>query len=422
MNDQVRIGAGGRDQSLTEAAGLSTGPVPMEPYRSPEFYKLEQERVFRRSWLLMCRVEELPNPGDYVVKQIEVCKASIIIARGKDGTIRALHNVCSHRGNQVVLDEKGTGNRFMCRYHNWTYANDGRLLGVPDESAFFSIDKKECGLTKVACDVWEGFVFINLTPEPEATLSEFLGEFGQYFKGVEYIAAEHPVVFRAVLDCNWKVLSDAFSESYHIPAIHQQTLGDTFASKANPFAHLLDAKIFGPHRANSMFGNDQYQPQETSLVEKLGQGALATGNAISAVSVETVEKFLAHPAVNPTKSPSWSMDVNHIFPNTHIDSGQGGFFVHQYWPIEYNKTRHEAVFYINPPKTAVERFRTEQYIARVCEVLLEDLTNVARTQRGLESRAKDFMQLQDNEILIRHGIEEVIKWVEAETLREALSL
>lgn len=408
-------------KSLTEANGLSTGPVSMEPYRSPAFYELERERVFRRSWLMMCRVEELPKAGSYVLKQVEVCGASVLITRARDGAIRSFHNVCSHRGNQVVLDEAGTASRFVCRYHNWTYANDGNLLGIPDESQFFDVDKKKCGLTPIATDVWEGFVFINLSPSPQVSLKEFLGEIGDYLKGIDYIAAEHPVVFVAELDCNWKVVSDAFSESYHIPAIHPQTIGDTFASKANPFAHLLDARIFGPHRYNSMFGNSQYEPKENSLVEKLGQAALATGNAISAVSTETVAEFLSHPAVNPTKSPDWSMDVNHIFPNTQIDSGQGGFFTHQYWPLSYNRTRHEARFYIAPPANAVERFRVEQYIARVCEVLLEDLTNVARTQKGLESRAKDFMQLQDNEILLRHGIDMVEKWVASDSVREALA-
>ncbi|WP_156680458.1 aromatic ring-hydroxylating oxygenase subunit alpha [Sphingomonas profundi] len=421
MNQHVPMASRSSNNSLTEANGLSTGPVPMEPYRSPAFYALEQERVFRRSWLMMGRVEELPKPGSYIVKEVEVCNASVLVTRAKDGAIRAFHNVCSHRGNQVVLDDHGTASRFVCRYHNWTYANDGNLLGIPDESQFFSVDKKKCGLTPIAAEVWEGFVFINLSPVPEVSLTEFLGDFGEYLAGLKYTAAEHPVVFVAELDCNWKVVSDAFSESYHIPAIHPQTIGDTFASKSNPFAHLLDAKIFGPHRVNSMFGNSQYEAKPNSLVERLGQAAMATGNAISAVSADTVSEFLSHPAVNPTGSADWSMDVNHVFPNTHIDSGQGGFFVHQYWPLSYNRTRHEARFYISPPTNVVERFRVEQYIARVCEVLLEDLTNVARTQKGLESRAKDFMQLQDNEILLRHGIDMVEKWVAAETVREAMA-
>ncbi len=418
MNEQTTIARG---ISLTEAAGLDTAPVSMEPYRSPEFFELERERLFRRSWLMMGRVEEIAKPGDYILREVEVCGASVLVTRGKTGAVRAFHNVCSHRGNQIVLDEGGNASRFVCRYHNWTYGNDGSLIGVPDEDAFFALDKKACGLTPIATEVWEGWVFINLMPEPEVSLATFLGDFGDYLKGITYIAADAPLIFTAELDCNWKVVSDAFSESYHIPAIHQNTLGSTFASRSNRFAHLLDARVFGPHRSTSMFGNSQYEPAPNSLVEQLGQSVVKTGNTISAVSHDVVGDFLDHPAINPTKTVDWSMDVNHIFPNTQIDTGQGGFFTHQYWPLSHNRTRHEARFYVTRPTNAVERFRVEQYVARVCEVLLEDLTNTARTQKGLESRAKDFMQLQDNEIMLRHSVRMAEKWVAADTMAEALA-
>ncbi|MEZ5687456.1 MAG: aromatic ring-hydroxylating dioxygenase subunit alpha [Caenibius sp.] len=407
--------------TLTEAAGLPTGPVSMEPYRSAEFFELERRQIFGRTWLIMGREEELPAPGDFVVKEVEVCGVSVLVTRTKDGRVQSFHNVCSHRGNLVVLEQSGCASRFVCRYHNWTYGNDGRLIGVPDESAFFDLDKKKCGLTPIATEVWEGWVFINLSREPEVGLAEYLGDLGDYLKGIDYVAADSPVVFRAELDCNWKVMSDAFSESYHIPAIHQNTIGSTFASKTNPFAHLLSARTFGPHRMCSMFGNSQYESLETSRVEKLGQSAMETTNVISAVDNSLVASFLAHPAVNPTKSADWSLDINHVFPNTQIDCGQGGFFMHQYWPISVNKTRYESRFYVARPTNAVERFRVEQYIARVAEVVLEDTANVTATQKGLESRAKDFMQLQDNEIMLRHSTYMAEKWVAAETVAEALT-
>ena len=202
--------------TYTEMAGLSTSPVSMEPYRSPEFYALEQERVFRRSWLLLAREEEIANPGDYVRKEVEVCKASVILTRDKESRVRAFHNVCSHRGNQVVVAESGNAKRLMCRYHQWTYGNDGRLLSIPDEPSFFNVDKKNCGLTPIACEVWDGWVFINLTPEPEVGLKEYLGDMADFFSGVHYLNAANPFIVQADLDCNWKVVSDAFSEAYHI--------------------------------------------------------------------------------------------------------------------------------------------------------------------------------------------------------------
>jgi phenylpropionate dioxygenase-like ring-hydroxylating dioxygenase large terminal subunit len=407
--------------SRTAQAGLGTGPVPTEPYRSIDHFLLEKDRVFGRSWLLVAREEEVDQPGDFVRKEIEVCDASVIITRNKGGTVRAFHNTCSHRSNQLVIAESGKASRFVCRYHNWTYANDGRLIGVPDEASFFGIDKASCGLTGIACETWEGWIFINLQPEPEVSLADFLGDFAGFLSGIDYQNATNPIIVQADLDCNWKVISDAFSESYHIPAIHPQTIGATFSSKENPFAHVLDARFFGPHRFVSMYGNPAYVPGEANRVERLVAGGAETSSVIAAAASEQAARFLEHPSINPTRSRDWAMDVNHIWPNTHIDTGPGGFWTHQFWPLAVDKTRHEVRFYAPVVTSARERFAQEAYVCRVIEVLLEDLSNVARTQRGLASRAKNYMQLQDNEVLIRHQSHQIEKWVAASSVAEALA-
>ena len=421
MNDYTSVKAGNPSATFTEAEGLLTAPVPMEPYRSTDYYELEIERIFRRSWLLVGRVEELAVPNSFIVKEIECCSASVLITRQKSGKISGFHNVCSHRGNQVALADSGVASRLVCRYHNWTFANDGRLLGVPDEGSFFSLDKSKCGLTPIATEVWEGFIFVNLTPTPEVTLEEFLGGFGEHFAGMPYIAADHPITFSAELNCNWKVVADAFCEAYHIPAIHPQTIGSTFASGDDPFSHLLYAQTFGPHRMNSMPGNPQYQARPSSYVERMGQELAASPTAISSFDPEKLKDFLAHRAVNPSKHPNWGMDINSLFPHVQIGTGYSGFFIQWFWPLSVNRTRHEARFYMPRPANAIERFRMEEHISRMCEVMLEDLNNVERTQKGLESCGKDYMQLQDNEISIRHQIEQVEKWVRSSTVREALS-
>jgi phenylpropionate dioxygenase-like ring-hydroxylating dioxygenase large terminal subunit len=409
------------NSSRTAKAGLDLGPVPTEPYRSAEHFQLERDRVFGRSWLLVAREEEVAQPGDFVRKEIEICAASVILTRDKAGSVRAFHNTCSHRNNQLVIEERGKASRFVCRYHNWTYGNDGRLIGVPDEASFFGVDKASCGLAKIACETWEGWVFINLQREPEVDLTEFLGDFAGFLGGIDYQNATNPIVVQADLDCNWKVISDAFSESYHIPAIHPQTIGATFSSKANPFAHVLDARFFGPHRFVSMYGNPAYVPEEANKVERLAAGGADAGSVIAAAASAQAASFLEHPSINPTRSSDWAMDVNHVWPNTHIDTGPGGFWTHQFWPLAVDKTRHEVRFYAPVVSSARERFGQEAYVCRVIEVLLEDLSNVARTQRGLASRAKDYMLLQDNEVLIRHQSHQIEKWVAAASVAEALA-
>jgi len=420
MNEQTTL-LMPRDATFTESAGLPTGPVPLGPYHDQQFYERECDAVFGRAWLLMGREEELPGAGDFVVKQVEAKRASILLVRGKAGAIQAFHNSCSHRGSKVVTTASGRAARFVCPYHNWSYATDGALLGVPDRQSFFDVDKKTCGLKRIATSVWEGWVFINLEPDPEVSLEAFLGDFGHFLAGIPYVSAQHPIVVTANLDANWKVVSDAFIETYHIPAIHPETIGATFASGANPHARLLDAQVYGPHSRISEYGNPDYRPGEDKLVERLGNRQGDKASVIAAAASAEMVDFLQHPAINPTRSSNWAMDNNLIFPNTQLCTGPGGFWFHQFWPTSRNTTRYEVRFYSPPAIDAWARFQQELYVARVTEVVLEDLINVARTQEGIETGGNDFMQLQDNEVAIRNSVYQVEKFVRSSSLREALS-
>jgi phenylpropionate dioxygenase-like ring-hydroxylating dioxygenase large terminal subunit len=421
MGQQAAVQGKFERGALTTEAGLSTAPVPLDPYRTQSFFELERDRIFRRAWLMACRVEEIAEPGDYVLKRIDPCNVSALITRSRGGKIQAFHNSCSHRGSAIVSTPSGNQPRFICPYHNWTYGTDGRLLAMTDGDNFFDVDKASCGLKPIATDIWEGWVFVNLAPVPEVSLSDFLGSFKDHFGGVHYQGAATPVVFTADLDANWKVVSDAFIETYHIPFIHPETIGTTFASRLNPFARLLSAKLLGPHRAVSMFGNADYTMNPDNRVEALAYSAGATGSVIAAASIEGARDYLAHPAINPTRDTHWSMDVNHIFPHTQIDCGPGGFWTHQFWPVSANSSRYEGRFYMDRAATMRQRFQQELYIGRVAEVVLEDLSNVARTQRGIDSGGQSHMQLQDSEIAVRHSVEQVIRWTEAATVAEALA-
>lgn len=421
MGHETPIAIDGKRGGLTQAAGLSTAPVPLDPYRTRAFFELERDRVFRRAWLMACRVEEIAEPGDFVVKRIDPCGVSALVTRSRGGRVQAFYNSCSHRGSAVVSAPSGNRARFVCPYHNWTYGTDGRLLAITDGENFFDVDKAACGLKPIATDIWDGWVFINLQKEPEVSLDTFLGTFKTHFSGVQYQGAATPVIFTADLDANWKVVADAFIESYHIPFIHPETIGTTFASRLNPFARLLSAKLMGPHQAVSMFGNAEYAADPANKVEALAYAAGATGSVIAAASLDAARDYLAHPAVNPTRATHWSMDANHIFPHTHIDCGPGGFWTHQFWPMSPNTSRYEGRFYMNRATTMRERFQQELYIGRVAEVILEDLINVARTQAGIDTGGQQHMQLQDSEIAIRHLVGQILKWTEAETVAEALA-
>lgn len=406
---------------LSACAGLDLGPVPCEPYRSAEYFELERERVFKRAWLCMGRIEQLPQKGSFVTKRMEIWNASILITRDKDDRIQAFYNVCAHRGNEVVLAERGTASRFSCSYHSWTYRNDGTLLSIPDEDNFFAVDKPRCGLKKISTAVWEGWIFINHQSEPEVSLEIFLGGFGKAFTGMEWTSSTKSILFEARLNANWKVIADAFAETYHIPCIHPATIGSTFANKQNPFSRPISAEFWGPHRQVSTFGNPDYAPPADARVERMAYANVDTGNVLGAAEKSAVEGFLAHKAVNPTRSSHWAVDVTWAFPNFHIDLSPGGFWSHRFWPVSLNSTRWEAEFFVPDATSARQRFQQELYVSRLGEILLEDVTNTERTQRGLNSKAHDFMQLQDGEVMIRHNLHHIDKWVKARTVLEALA-
>ena len=108
--------------------------IPRERYISKDFMDLEWERMWTKVWLIGCREDQIPEPGDYITT--EIGKESLLITRGEDGQVNAMYNVCNHRGNQVKFDKMGSAKTLRCAYHMWEYALDGTLINVPDEEDF----------------------------------------------------------------------------------------------------------------------------------------------------------------------------------------------------------------------------------------------------------------------------------------------
>src|SRR5881275_388097 len=164
--------------SWTEHFGLGTGPVSYEDSISAEHYELERDAIFRRTWLNVGRVEQLPRAGSYFTKDVDAARSSVVIVRDTAGEVRAFHNICRHRGNKLVWNDfpreetSGTCRQFTCKYHGWRYGLDGACAFVQQESEFFGLDKADYGLVPVHSDVWEGFIFIHFAPRPSQTLTD----------------------------------------------------------------------------------------------------------------------------------------------------------------------------------------------------------------------------------------------------------
>src|ERR1700755_599737 len=164
--------ATGRGKFTTDYPELGVGPVNYEDSISEEFFAAERKAVFERSWLCVGRMEPLARKGYYFNRELPGRLASIVITRDLDDNVYAFHNVCAHRGNKVVWQEhpaeesSGSCRQFACKYHGGRYGLDGCVTHVTNEDEFFDLDKDSLGMPKVACEVFAGFVFVNLATDP----------------------------------------------------------------------------------------------------------------------------------------------------------------------------------------------------------------------------------------------------------------
>ncbi len=371
---------------------LGTGPVPVTPVVSPEYFERERETIFRKIWLNLGRVEDVPNPGDYVVRDIAILKASIIVVRGDDGQVRAFHNVCRHRGNQLV---QGSGNArgFACGFHGWTYDTQGQCVFVPDEEVFFNLDRGQSGLAPVRCETFAGFVFVTVNPAAPP-LAEYLGGFGQQIGDFPFHTMQRMHTLKADVNCNWKVFIDAFQESYHGRFVHRLTAAAAGCVEDDPYAHLTSVRLYGPHRSASVPFNPAYQPTPAEALSfKYAQSLwLHEGNSGAQRT----------PGTNPAGHPNWLFDINVCFPNFFVDVSNSWFFTYHFWPVAVDRTHWEYNFYMLPPANAGERISREYSKLYLRDLLREDLSTVESTQAGLNSGAIEHMILSDQEVAVRH--------------------
>ena len=247
--------------SWTEHFELGTEPMNYEDSISQEFFELEREAVFKRAWLNVGRVEQLPRTGSYFTKELAVAKTSVVVVKGKDGEVRAFYNICRHRGNKLVWNDypkeetSGTTRQFVCKYHAWRYDLDGACSFVQQEQEFFDLDKADYGLVPVHCDVWAGFIFINLAKEPEQSLRDFLGPMVTKMENYPFEKLTERYFYRANVKSNWKLYMDAFQEFYHAPILHaKQSPPDWSSAAAQAGFEAPSYKIDGPHRLVSTAG------------------------------------------------------------------------------------------------------------------------------------------------------------------------
>lgn len=200
--------------------------IPVEAYISPDYVKAEQAKLWRKVWLQAGRVEDIPEPGNYMT--FDILTDSVLILRDASGEIRAYHNVCTHRGRRLVDTPPGARNargkqaKFVCGFHAWTFdleGHCGRVMQQEDWQGALTDERTRLGQVRV--ESWGGWVWINLDPdcgplrdylEPAASMLEPFQLENMRCRWRKWI----------IFDCNWKVALEAFNETYHVPGTHPE--------------------------------------------------------------------------------------------------------------------------------------------------------------------------------------------------------
>jgi phenylpropionate dioxygenase-like ring-hydroxylating dioxygenase large terminal subunit len=352
-------------------AGFPVLPdLPLGRYTDPEFYRLEQERLFGRTWLYACHDSELPEQGSY--RLCDVAGRAILLVRGDDGEVRAFFNACRHRGAPVVRDAAGTARMLVCQYHSWGYDLQGCLARVPDERDFVGLRMEDRGLPPVRCEAWGGWWFVNLDPGA-IPLLEFLDPLPRLLADIAASPLRVIATRHAELRCNWKILAEGFLEVYHARTVHPATVAPSLDTRGTVIS-LFD------------HGHQNMLSPVRLGVRKDGREQLSTLRQVPPLFQEPIQP------------------AHGIFPNVITPLDARGFPFLVFWPTSISTTKLDIIWFAadwgdgEMPAEALWGKRLERFDT----VMEEDYLNLEPIQRSMEFAAHGGQTINYQERRIWH--------------------
>ena len=207
----------------------SVTTIPASNYFDPERWQREVDMIFKRVPLLLAMTAEIKEVNTY--KAIDVVGMPVLISRGADGIARAFVNMCSHRGAQLVDPGVGTARRFACPYHNWTYNQEGDLVGVFKQDDFGQLDTSCLGLTQLPIAERAGLIWVTLSPDSKLDFDAFFAGYDEMLEFCDFASMNH-FGTRILAGPNWKISFDGYVDFYHLPILHKNTFGPDMSPDA----------------------------------------------------------------------------------------------------------------------------------------------------------------------------------------------
>ena len=354
-------------------AGFPALPdIPAGRYVDPRFHQLELDHVWRKSWLLAAHIDEIPEPGSFMLW--ENAAEPVVIVHAESGVVNAFFNTCSHRGAPVVTEQRGQSRRLTCKYHGWSYDHEGELRGIRDPQDFRDFDMSCRGLKRVRCERFGNLVFVNFDPHAP-TLLEWLGPIADEWE--EFQFGQCRLASRAIfdLDCNWKIAMEANTEVYHVRSIHPDTV-----------APILDDR----RNVNTLYPNGHGRMIAPTPKGKSNLQAIDISPDVA--QIETAGEIAR------TCTQSYG-----LFPNWVSPLSQFAIPPILFWPNGINKCRMET--WTMAPQWQ-EGMKPDLWTVNdgkeLCQVLIEDTQFGEKIQHSMESRAFEGVPLSYQEARIYH--------------------
>ncbi len=237
---------------LTQESEAYLGSQPMDAarYTSEDFAKAERDKMWPYVWQFAAREEDIPEPGDFAL--FENAGRSFLISRQDDGSVKAMHNVCLHRGRKLRLEE-GTADKFICPFHGFAWNKDGSYQGNPCPWDFPHLKPEEMALPEAEVARWGGYIFLR-EESGGPSLEEFLAPLPEHFKRWRHEECTTVIWVGKEVPANWKVTAEAFMEAWHTIITHPQLLPFTGDSNSaywhwgdNVNVNLVPFGVLSPH-------------------------------------------------------------------------------------------------------------------------------------------------------------------------------
>jgi len=389
--------------------------VPKERYYGPDFYRMESEQLWPRTWQMACRLEEIPQPGDYA--EYEILDQSVIVVRTEDMGVRAFDNVCRHRGVRFAQGRGSKPGGFVCPFHGWCYGTDGQNARVTQPGSFASHNlepSSELNLTPVRCETWGACAWINLDVDAPP-LRQCVEPFATVLDGWKMESLRAEWWYAARLPVNWKLGVEAFVEQYHVLQSHPQLRipgrfpagagsefdAGAFAAAELQYLHTMSDGMAGMVHARDVQVAEKMVGSGLELPADF-KGARAEWDRTlnDAVVGEHRGRGCDMPDLNGLSAQGWGDTMWYCFPNFFVLPMYSSATSYRFRPLGPEECRMDmwSLTRYPPgeePETPPMPELWDHDDGRWPPIPTQDFSNLPKQQLGLHARTFEYMRLSE---------------------------